>query len=303
MDARAFRRVVNLAVAGLVAAALVAVNPAAATAAVPPCQRTYAGGGAVIADNGAPTIVKVDLPEDGQVVTDVDVALDIHYPDPSDLHIEAQNWSDDELTIRANTLLFDREAGITGSDMLGTVFDDEATVPITWGDAPYSGRFMPRRPLTEVEGLAGGTFVLLIANFEAVPGTLDSWSFTISYASCDFDADGVEDHSDSCLGVNAHTATGCPLTTRAVTASYRKGAFKGALSSPVVGCKAGRAVTVWKVRKGPDRMIGTRTTAADGTYRLRRARHVGRYYATSARAVVSGTAECPAVRSATFRLR
>lgn len=297
-------RVLRLSIAAaLVAAGLVTVGSGPGSAAAVPCQRTYGGGALPITDDGAPTFAVVDVPEDGLVVTDVDVSLDIDYADPSDLHIEAQNWDDGEVTIRSNTLLFDREGGVTGADFVGTIFDDEATVPITWGDAPFTGRFMPRRPLAELEGLAGGKYVLLIAHSEPVAGMLADWSFKLTYASCDFDSDGVEDHRDSCLGVDAHTATGCPLTSRSLTATYRLGKFKGALSSPVAGCKAHRSVTVWKVRSGADRKVGTATTRSDGSYRLTRAKRLGRYYATSPRVAVTGVAECPAVTSKTFRIR
>lgn len=297
-------RILRVGIAAVLAGVgLVAVGSGPASAAAVPCQRTYGGGALAITDDGAPTFAVVDVPEDGLVVSDVDVSLDIDYADPSDLHIEAQNWDDGEVTIRSNTLLFDREGGVTGADFVGTVFDDEATVPITWGDAPFTGRFMPRRPLAELEGLAGGKYVLLIAHSEPVAGTLVDWSFTLTYASCDFDSDGVEDHRDRCLGVTASTATGCPLTTRALTAKYRLGKFKGALSSPVAGCKANRGVTVWKVRSGADRKIGTATSASDGRYKLTRAKRVGKYYATSPRVAVIDVAECPAVTSPTFRIR
>jgi hypothetical protein len=306
MRINSINHVLRLAVVAALAAAVLLVVPAgSASAAGVPCRRTLADLTAPLAikNDGSPTFGFIDVPEDGLVVTDIDVSLDLHYPDPSDLHIELQNWPDDESLIRSNTILYDREQGITGANMLGTVFDDEARTPVSWGNAPYTGRFMPKRPLAEVEGQTGGKYVLIVAKPEPESGTLDTWSITLTYQTCDFDADGVEDHADKCLGLAAHTATGCPLTTRAVTSTYRLGRFKGALSSPVAACKAARPVTVWKVRSGADRLIGTATTRSDGGYKLVRAKRAGRYYATSPRVAVVGIAECPAVQSATFRIR
>jgi hypothetical protein len=280
----------------------VAVSPPAATGATPPCQRTFAGAPGIITGDGSPILSTVDVPEDGLVASDIDVAMNIHHPDASKLHIEFKALDDSD-GVRANTLLFDQEQGVTGPNMLGTVFDDEGGVPITWGNAPYAGSFMPRRPLAEVEGLAGGKYLLLVAHLGLQTGTLDDWSVTLTYGACDFDGDGVEDHSDSCLQISARTTSGCPVTTRTLTAKYKLGKFKGALSSPVASCKAGRAVTIWKVRSGADRRVGTATTRSDGLYKLARAKRAGRYYATSPRAVVVGVAECPAVQSTTFRIR
>lgn len=296
-------RVLRLSIAAaLFAAGLVTVGSGPGSAAAVPCQRTFSGDSQEIVGGGPPTIATIDVPEDGLVVTDVDVSVDLHHTTLADLGIEAKSFPDDESFV-LSTLLYSGQRGMTGVNLLGTVFDDEATVPISWGSAPYAGRFLPYRPLADIEGLAGGTYELLIANFGATTGTLDGWSVKLTYASCDFDSDGVEDHRDSCLGVDAHTATGCPLTSRSLTATYRLGKFKGALSSPVAGCKAHRSVTVWKVRSGADRKVGTATTRSDGSYRLTRAKRLGRYYATSPRVAVTGVAECPAVTSKTFRIR
>jgi subtilisin-like proprotein convertase family protein len=302
----------------LVAGGLVSGTAGPANAAAGPCQRTYvnplADAYLPITDDGATTMSWIDVPENGLEVADIDVSLNVHYPAPSDLHIELQNSPDVDEYIRAVNVLYDQEQGLSGGahlNMLGTVFDDQATVPISWGDAPYTGRFMPKRPFADmVAGMAelgdqvSGKYLLLVANVDkSGTGTLDNWSITLTYRTCDFDNDGVEDHADRCPGMTAHTASGCPVAARSLTATYKLGRFKGALSSATATCRAARAVTVWKVRSGPDRIVGTVTTRSDGAYRLARPKKKGRYYATSARVVVPGTAECAAVRSATFRIR
>jgi subtilisin-like proprotein convertase family protein len=287
----------------LAAAALVAVAPTRAHAAGTPCQRTFASGpvDVPIADN-AVTPLSIDVPEDGLVVSDVDVAVDLHHTFVSDLGLDLFSTVDGGGD-RAHATLFDHSDD-PGQDILGAVFDDSATTPVTWSQAPYTGRFKPLKPLAALNGFAGGTYLLHV--FDAAPGdtgTLNDWSVTLTYASCDLDADGVEDHADSCLGLSAHTATGCPLTSRSAAAKYKNGRFKGALASPVGGCAAGRAVSIWKVRDGADKLVGTATTGGDGSYRLKRARHAGRYYATSPLVAVTDSAECPAVTSKTFKVR
>lgn len=298
-------RVLRLSIAAaLIGAGLVAGAPGVAAAATPPCQRTYWSDweNLAIPDGTGSVASQIDVPEDGLVVTDVDVKVNLFHTGVGDLQVALASMTDVGGT-RSFSDLFDH-SGSDGDNLYGTVFDDEAGIPVNWGDPPYTGRFMPDDPLAGADGATGGNYVLIAFDTSAgETGSIMDWYVTLTYASCDFDADGVEDHRDSCLGVDAHTATGCPLTARALTAKYRLGKFKGALSSPVVGCAAHRSVTVWKVRSGADRQVGTATSRADGSYRLKRAKKLGRYYATSPRVVVTGVAECPAVTSRTFRIR
>lgn len=296
-------RTLRLAVVGaFAAAAWVTVVPTPAGAAGTPCQRTFSSGpvNSAIADNT--TIVSViDVPEDGLTVTDVNVTVDLHHTFDHDLTLFLYSYTD-AVSQRAGSELFDQRGG-SGDNLIGTVFDDEATIPVSWGDAPFTGAFMPVDRLSALDGFAGGQYRLQVTDGSTGDtGTLNDWSVTLTYASCDLDSDGVEDHADSCLGLSAHTATGCPATTRTATLSYRNGRFKGALSSPVPSCAAGRAVSIWKARSGADKLVGAATTRADGTYKLVRAKLPGRYYATSSRVAVTDVAECPATTSPRFRL-
>lgn len=297
------KHVLNLiGVAALAGAAFVAISSTPAEAAGVPCQRTYSSAPAAPISDNATTADTIDVPEDGLVVSDVTVAVTVHHTFDSDLVVAIESMTD-AMATRAYVSLFERFGG-NGDNLLGTVWDDDAALPISWGDAPFAGTFKAMRPLAALNGFAGGQYQLLVSDQSTGDtGKLDSWSLTLRYKSCDFDSDGVEDHADSCLGVTAHTATGCPLTTRAVTAKYKHGAFKGLLSSPVAGCKSGQSVTIWKVRSGADKVVGSTTTRSDGSYKLKRGKHAGKYYATSPRVAVTDVAECPAAQSATFRIR
>jgi hypothetical protein len=193
-----------------------------------------------------------------------------------------------------------------GSTLDGVTFDDEAVGEMS-GLPPttYSGHYRPLTALSALDGLqTARSWELKVVNTDT--STLYvNWTITITYAGCapDQDGDGVPDASDSCAGTAARTASGCPLATTSLTAKYRLGKFKGALTSSSQQCSAAQGVTVWKVRKGPDLKVGARTTASDGRFKIKRAKKPGRYYATSPRSVVPGIAECPAARSTTFRVR
>jgi subtilisin-like proprotein convertase family protein len=292
--------------ATVAAMAAVVVTSGTASAAGAPCQRTFASGPVIVAipdnDPSGVSSAPIDVPEDGLVVSDIDVSLNISHTSDGDLAVELDSETDAGDT-RAYTNLI-AGAGFGGDNFIGTTLDDQAAAPIGWGTAPFTGRFSPTTPLSLLKGATGGRYRLFLFDRTAVDtGNLTGWSVTLSYASCDFDSDGVEDHADSCLQISAHTSTGCPVTTRSVTAKYKLGKFKGVLSSPVIGCKASRAVTIWKVRSGADKNVGTATTSTDGSYKLKRVKHVGRYYATSARLAVTDVAECPAATSPTFRIR
>jgi hypothetical protein len=296
-----------LTAAGLAAVALVAVPPGSADAAGVPCQRTFFSTGTAnnktIPDNGSvPSII--DVPEDGLVVADVDVSVNIHHTVDNSLFVALLSVTEENFDTRASSVLFDRGGG-DGDNLLGTVFDDEAADPVTWGEPPFTGRYEPVRPLSVHDGFTGGKYSLIAGDHDLGIGlgTLDNWSLTLTYVSCDLDADGVEDHADGCLGLAAASPSGCPLASRVMSASHRKGKVTGRLSSPVAGCASGREVTVWRVRRGPDRKVRTTRTRSDGSFRLARVKSAGRYYATSPRVVVLDAAECPAVQSRTFRVR
>jgi hypothetical protein len=296
----------------MAAAALVVGATGEARAGGVPCQRTFTNATAAAISPFTFTMMPpdfiipmpvpgfgasaIDVP--GSTVADVDVTVNITHPSADLLGLSVQHGS--------TAIALKNLGGTSGANMTGTTFDDEGAQNIGSGAPPYSGRFRPVSALTAFDGsAAAGTWSLAVSNpVSPSPGTIDSWSVTITYAgSCDLDSDAVEDHADGCLGVSAHTATGCPLTTRSLSAKYKLGKFKGVLSSPVVGCQASRAVTIWKVRSGADKLVGTATTSSAGSYKLKRAKHLGRYYATSPRVAVTDVAECPAATSPTFRMR
>lgn len=248
----------------------------------------------------------VDMSGEGTAVTGVAVALDLRHTNLADLSITLQ-WFDDAEVASSPEVTLVGQGTLSGANLTGTVLDDTATASITTGTAPYTGTFRPAQPLSGVTGHVGGKYVLVVTDHTLADGdaggVLDDWTLTLRYATCDLDSDAVEDHVDACPGVAGDPATGCPVPVAEVSAAYRRGRFRGVVSSPVAACSVGRPVTVWKVRPGPDRALGTRSTRSDGSYRMLRARHPGRYYATVPTLLVPGVADCPSVSSPRFRIR
>jgi len=78
-----------------------------------------------------------------------------------------------------------RNVGYSGMNFTQTTLDDEATVPIGSGTAPFFGRYRPAEPLAAVDGEPiNGTWTLEIAD-EALwdIGSLNGWSLTVTVAT------------------------------------------------------------------------------------------------------------------------
>ncbi|MEJ5165507.1 MAG: S8 family serine peptidase [Thermoanaerobaculia bacterium] len=73
--------------------------------------------------------------------------------------------------------------GSSGDNYVNTVFDDEASTPITSGTAPFTGSFKPEGLLSALDGeSAQGTWTLEVSDDAGGDtGTLNGWSITITY--------------------------------------------------------------------------------------------------------------------------
>lgn len=287
----------TLVLLGLPVLGLAVTVPAFADA---PCQKTYTSViNQDIQTGAADTTVVIDVP-DTEMVADVDFMVDISHPVDEDVSVVA--YRDEGL---ARTLVDGR--GGDGDDFDHTVFDDEAETHINSGSAPFLDSYVPLQSIDVWDGLtAFGHWKLLVKEAHLNTGDVfRSWGLTLTFETCDFDEDGVEDHTDLCPGLAGETLSGCPLTDRTLSLGYRTaaGKFAGRLESPLVGCRAARPVVVWRVRDGADAKVGRATTAKDGRWSLAREPRKGTYYASSARVVVPGEGECSATTSDRLRLR
>jgi hypothetical protein len=102
--------------------------------------------------------------------------------------------------------------------------------------------------------------------------------------------------------VSAHNAS----FDSSVSINHDRPNFKGRVSSERERCERDREVSVFKARKGPDRLIGTDTTNDNGRYVVPKPGARGRFYAKVAREVFGGYGHrhvCEADTSGTIRVR
>lgn len=127
----------------------------------------------------------------------------------------------------------------------------------------------------------------------------------VSYVVGDLDGDQLV-VGDKCPTVYSTDVAGCPTYSRDATISYRAAVqkFQGKLLGTAKGCIAGRTVTVWRVRTGPDRKLKAVKTGATGGWSVKLQGQPGKkYYAKSAKVLVPSTGICRAVKSNIVRVR
>ncbi|WP_243395220.1 thrombospondin type 3 repeat-containing protein [Nocardioides currus] len=321
---------------------LVVVSGSTAQAAPAPCVVTYqsAAGGAIPA-NPAPgsfgyNFFDIVVP-DARIVADVDFSMDVTVPNGAEVSFRLVTPE----AVNAGTQgpLAMASGGLTTGPLNAAyTFDDEATT--AWsGASPPAGRYKPFTPLTALETKpAAGTWRLHVGNTNASPGTLRSFSITLTFTTCDTDGDGIEDRVDNCPVANAdqadldadafgnacdvdvdgdlvlddvdgcattagRTATGCPSATRTAALARRRNRLVTTVASTVAGCRADAEVTVWRKKKGRDARIVLASTDTRGKASTRAPRRAGRYYVTVASSYAAGQAECGAARSRVVKVR
>ena len=100
------------------------------------------------------------------------------------------------------TVVLANEVGGGGDNYINTVFDNDATTPITSGSAPFTGTFQPEGDLSAFMGEAsGGIWTLNVAdNAGADTGAITGWSMEVCtiLPQPDADNDGIADADDNC---------------------------------------------------------------------------------------------------------
>ena len=165
------------------------------------------------------------------------------------------------------------------------------TWPIPAGQ-PFKAVFTLERP--------AGT---VVSSWTLVTESCDSATILFNGpTSTDLDEDFVKTPTDLCPTLKAFRTNGCPLRDRTLTARAKTGPSRvvGKLVAAHPALYAGRTVTVWRARPGPDRKVATRTTDSVGRFKAR-VRH-GRYYATAPALVVPTAGQVTADRSTTIRV-
>jgi uncharacterized repeat protein (TIGR01451 family) len=113
---------------------------------------------------------------DDDTVLDVEVRLNITHTYDRDLDIFL--IGPDNTRVELTT-----DNGGSSNDFIDTIFDDEATTPITDGTAPFTGRFRPEGSLATLDGQpATGTWTLEVTDDAGVDeGELVSWDLILTY--------------------------------------------------------------------------------------------------------------------------
>ena len=127
-------------------------------------------------------------------ITDVNVTVNITHTWDSDLTLT--------LTSPGGIIVILSDGnGSSGDNYTDTVFDQEATDPITSGAAPFTGTFQPEGDLSLLYGeFSGGDWTLNVSDGAGGDtGTINSWSLEIcGVPQLDDDGDGVPNGSDNC---------------------------------------------------------------------------------------------------------
>ena len=122
---------------------------------------------------GTVTESVISYPDDF-IIDDVNVTLNLTHTFTGDLDIFL--IAPDGTSVELST-----DNGGTGEDMINTVFDDEASSPITGGSAPFTGSFQPEGSLSDFDGLSSlGDWTLSITDdANADGGELQSWTLQL----------------------------------------------------------------------------------------------------------------------------
>jgi subtilisin-like proprotein convertase family protein len=142
---------------------------------IPIPDATGFGGGAI---PGAPITSTIPVSGLAGTIQDVNVTVNIAHTFTQDLIITLTSPSGQTVQ------LFNRRGG-AGDNLNGTVFDDEASTPISGGAAPFAGSFRPETPLSVLDGASpNGAWQLTVTDNEELDiGNLLSWSISFGLPS------------------------------------------------------------------------------------------------------------------------
>ncbi len=112
------------------------------------------------------------------IIADVNVKIDIDHAYLDDINVTLESPSGTMTCLTS-------ENGGSGDDYDNTVFDDEASTPISDGSPPYAGTFKPEYALWVFDGEdAQGEWRLFVYdNYLFTNGTLQNWSLTFTFHS------------------------------------------------------------------------------------------------------------------------
>jgi subtilisin family serine protease len=110
----------------------------------------------------------------GTTIGNIQLNLNVSFPYDKSLYIYLISPS-------GKTIALDYDRGGWRSNLSNTTFSETASRPISSGQAPFTGAFLPEQSLSQLNGSnAGGTWRLGIVNSGGCNGKLLNWSLTIT---------------------------------------------------------------------------------------------------------------------------
>ncbi len=111
------------------------------------------------------------------ILVDLNVELDITHTYTGDVEIYLISPDGTEIKLSVGN-------GGSGNNFTGTIFDDEATTPISQGTAPFTGSYIPDEPLaTFIDQNISGSWILRIYdNAMNDQGILENWCLNMFYS-------------------------------------------------------------------------------------------------------------------------
>jgi subtilisin-like proprotein convertase family protein len=124
-------------------------------------------------DAGTVTESIINIP-DNKVIADINVTVNLFHTYDGDLQIKLVGPDNTEV-------ILSNENGGAGSNYTDTVFDDDASVNISSGSAPFTGSYIPDGDLNDFNGLssAGNWKLVITDNYNGDGGALLDWTIQI----------------------------------------------------------------------------------------------------------------------------
>jgi hypothetical protein len=288
---------VALATLGLVGGLVTAVPPASAAG-----PTTFANPASIsIPDTGQATPYPSTIQVSGltTAITDVNVVLTGYsHTCPFDVAVLVV-----APTGQQSLLMADLGTGLGCPAAAGAnlTFDDAAASAVPY--PPTTGTWKP----TDGDTAAGNTFPAPAPAGDTHPASLAAFNGLVGNGTWSlYVLDENPGDTGTISGGWSLSITTAPEPVRdrslSLKARYGPKRVVGKLYAPgFPALYAGRTVTIWKVRPGPDRKIMTRTTNGLGKFKARVKR--GRYYATSDAVTVPGVGQSAFDQSRTVRVR
>ena len=125
--------------------------------------------------SGSLTRDTIHIPQTG-IVQDVNLILNLNHTNDGDLFISIAKVS-------GGTSTLCQYLGQGGQNFTNTVFDDSATISITQGTPPFTGRFIPQTLLSVFRGieLSGDWVLRIFDKGTGNSGSLLNWNMEITY--------------------------------------------------------------------------------------------------------------------------